>query len=69
MAAQTEDLFGDYTPEQLQEAMRSDVINVMVDSSADIAIRYYQRLVDSDMDSIVAGRITAAFVQGGMGTQ
>lgn len=69
MAEASEQLFGDYTPEQLQEAMRSDVINVMVDSSADIAIRYYERLVASGMDFIVAGRITAAFVQGGMGTQ
>lgn len=64
-----EELFGDLTPDQLQEAMRSDVINVMVDSSADIAARYYNRLREHHripLDS--AAIITAAFVEGGMGT-
>lgn len=64
------DMFGDMSAEALAEAMGSDVINVMVDSSADIAFRYYNRLCHHyGLSEEVAARITAAFVQGGMGTQ
>lgn len=65
-----EDMFADMSPEALAQAMGSDVINVMVDASADLGARYYHRLIrEHGVPGEHAAKITAAFVQGGMGTQ
>lgn len=56
-------------PEDLSAAMTSQVFEIMVKSSAQLAALYYKELTETyGIDQQAASQITAAFVRSGLGT-